>query len=97
MSAYQVRVSPAARRKLLTMPKASFEKVRKTIDLLQTTPYRGSVYDPTYEAARLPFICRVVYVKKWGIYYTVHDDEHLVYIRYLEDQRRDPRKRFGEN
>lgn len=96
MSGYDIRVSPAARSRLLTMPKASFEKVRALIGSLQAMPYRGSVYDPTYEAARPPFECRVVYAGRQGIYYTVHEDEHLVYIRFIEDQRRDPRRRFGE-
>lgn len=97
MSGYAIRLSPAARRRLLTIPRASYEKVSALIDSLQTMPYRGRVYDPIYDAARLPFECRVAYSGQHGVYYTVHDSERLVYIRYIEDQRRDPRRRFDES
>lgn len=94
MSQYEVRVSLVAREKLLTLPETSFKKVRKLISTLREMPYGGSVYDPVYEAARPPFECRVAYAGKYGLYYTVHDEEALIYLRFVEDQTMDPRLRF---
>ena len=97
MIGYAIRLSPAARSRLLTISKTSYKKVSALIDSLQNMPCMGRVYDPIYDAARLPFECRVAYSGQYGVYYTVHDSEHLVYIRYIEDQRRDPHRRFEED
>ena len=94
MSQYDVRVSPAARKKLLTLPESSFKKIQKLISTLRGMPCVGTVYDPVYEAAKPPFECRVAYAGRYGLYYTVHEDEGLLYIRFVEDQSMDPRLRF---
>ena len=57
-------------------------------------PHLGSAYDSTYAAARPLFDYSVVYAGNYGIYYTVDDERKEVYIRYVEDQRRDSRKWF---
>ena len=37
----------------------------------------------------------VAYAGHYGIYYEVCETKRVVYVYYIEDQRRDPRSRFG--
>ena len=94
MTSYAIRIGSSARNSLLSLSEAAFEQVSGAIDALSTMPMRGRIYEPTYEAAQLPFSCRVLFVGTYGIYYTVFEDVHEVYVRYLEDQRMDPKWRF---
>ena len=94
MSAYAIRVSPAARASLLALTDTAFQTVSARIDLLSTTPYLGGRYDPSYEAARPPFECRVTYAGAYGLYYSVDEDAREVYLRYVENQRMNPARRF---
>ena len=96
MSGYAIRVGPSARRGLLALSDANFQRVSKLVDMLRDAPRLGHVYEPTYSAARLPFECRVCYAGRYGVYYTVDDSLGEVYVRYLEDQRGDPLMRFTE-
>lgn len=74
--------------------KSDFAKVDKILSLLETTPNMGRVYDPAYEATRLPFILFVVYAGHYGIYYELDHDVRQVKVLFIEDQRRDPLMRF---
>ena len=94
MTPWSVCVSPMARGSLLALSDAAFADVSEAIELLRTTPYLGSEYQPAYEAALLPFACRVTYVGNYGIYYTPDDEKRELYVRFIEDQRMDPRRRF---
>lgn len=71
------------------------KRMTNDIGLLACTPLLGRTYNPAYEAKRPPFPCRVLYCEHYGIYYGVNDDESLVTIFAIEDQRRNPRKRFS--
>ncbi|WP_172135832.1 type II toxin-antitoxin system RelE/ParE family toxin [Adlercreutzia sp. ZJ473] len=70
--------------------------VDKTLELLGAFPHLGRLYDPLYEAARLPFDVYVTYVGRYGIYYEISDATRTVSIDFIEDQRRDPSHRFGD-
>lgn len=92
---YKVRLSEAAEiiYRDLHGTKAFF-KIKKIIETLDTVPEIGRVYDPNYPAARPPFEMRVTYAGRYGIYYIVEEEECLVRIMFIEDQRRDPLNRF---
>lgn len=74
--------------------KSDFAKVDKILSLLETTPKMGRVYDPAYEATRLPFKLFVVYAGHYGVYYELDHNACQVKILFIEDQRRDPLMRF---
>lgn len=69
-------------------------RVRRRLEVLQTAPYMGAIYDPVYDAARPPHQVRATYAGHFGIYYTVDDAGRTVNVEYLEDVRRDPMGRF---
>ena len=62
--------------------------------LLDTVPYIGQIYDPSYPASRPPFQLRMVFAGRYGIYYVVDEAERRVDMLFIEDQRRDARYRF---
>ncbi len=74
--------------------KYDFAKVDKMLLILDTLPEIGRVYDPDYEAMRLPFEVRVAYAGRYGVYYTVDEEERQVIVFAIEDQRRNPLNRF---
>ena len=94
---YQVLISNRAFEALSSIrSKADARAVARIIDLLDTVPYLGRVYDPLYDATRPDFEARVVYAGHFGIYYEVIEDEQReVHVLYIEDQRRDPLMRFS--
>lgn len=71
-----------------------FARVDALLGSLGEFPYYGQEYDPAYPAARPPFPCRVAYCGRYGVYYRVLEDEGVVEVLAIEDQRRDPRARF---
>lgn len=73
-----------------------YSVVDSTLELLQSSPYLGRIYDPLYEAARPPFVMRVVYAGRYGIYYEVIENRKEVDILFIEDQRRNPNERFSD-
>lgn len=75
--------------------KKDSRRVDKVLNVLDTVPEIGRLYDPVYDAAKPPFDVRVVYAGHFGIYYRVLEDEAQVHIYYIEDQRRDPMERFS--
>lgn len=71
-------------------------KVRKMLQMLDTVPEIGRVYDPDYPATLPPFEVRITHAGRFGIYYAVNEDERNVYVIAIEDQRRNPLNRhFG--
>lgn len=94
---YTVRLSEVAEnmyRHLGATP--FFPKLRKMVELLDTVPEIGRVYDPEYPASRPHAPVRVTCAGRYGIYYTVHEDAHEVIVINIEDQRRNPLNRhFG--
>jgi plasmid stabilization system protein ParE len=66
------------------------------IALVGAFPHIGHVYDPIYEAARPKFTLYVTYSGRFGIYYEIFDKDHTVHIDFIEDQRRNPKRRFKE-
>lgn len=92
---YEVRLSEAAEivyRSLLGT--SAFAKLKKMIEILDTVPEIGRLYDPDYPAARPDAELRVTYAGRYGIYYTVEEPEKIVRVLFIEDQRRDPLNRF---
>lgn len=95
--AYEVVIAPSALRKMAAIPsKADRRSVDKVICILDTVPDIGRKYDPLYEAARPEGDVMVVYAGHYGIYYEVLEEEKLVAVYHIEDQRRDPLKRFED-
>ena len=90
-----VLVSPVEQ-SLDAISNASFAEVDNAIRTLAAFPDRGVAYDPIYEAApsHIGEPLRVLYVRNYGIYYTVDHASHRVYVRFIEDQRMDPKMRF---
>lgn len=71
-----------------------YGRIGSLLDFLTTHPYYGQEYDPYYEAALPPITCRVFYCGRYGVYYHVHENEMLITVLAIEDQRRNPLARF---
>lgn len=70
------------------------QKIKKILQLLDTVPEIGRIYDPNYAAARPPFAMRVVFAGRYGIYYVIEEAEKTVRVLFIGNQRRDPLNRF---
>lgn len=94
---YSVFLTKAAKASLpFIVAKSHRAKVRKMLQMIDTVPEMGRVYDPDYPATLPPFEVRVTYAGRYGIYYTINEDAQEVYVISIEDQRRDPLNRhFG--
>lgn len=75
---------------------ADAEAIDNILALLGCFPYLGHLYDPLYEAARLPFDLYVMHAGHYDIYYEVSEELKTVSIIFIEDQRRDPNNRFSD-
>lgn len=94
---YEVVLTDRAKRDYLTIvAKPDSISVNNILDALDTLPYIGRVYDPLYDAARTPFELRVAYAGSYGIYYVFEEALRQVHVYFIEDQRQDPLKRFGD-
>lgn len=95
---YEVVLSPVAEQ---AMRDAGSHDNRRRIDgvltVLDTVPSIGRVYDPLYEAARPSEDVMVAYAGHYGIYYEVLEKARIVYVYYIEDQRRNSMSRFGSS
>lgn len=76
------------------MPDVVYQRVSEMLSVLATFPRYGEEYDPYNEAARPPVPCRVLFVGRYGIYYTIDEERQKVTVLAIEDSRRDPRNRF---
>ncbi len=76
---------------------ADLASVNGMLDVLDTAPYIGRIYDPLYEAATPPFEVRVVYAGHYGIYYTLDEKAQQVNVYFIEDQRQNPLNRFDDS
>ena len=74
--------------------KVDFGKVDKMLLLLDTLPEIGRVYDPDYEAMRLPFEVRIAHAGRYDAYYVVDEGEQTVIVFAIENQRKNPLNRF---
>lgn len=74
--------------------KEDLNRVNRILEVLDTVPHISHCYDPVYHAARPPFDVLVVYAGHYGIYYGVKEEIKKVHVYFIEDQRRDPLKRF---
>ena len=96
MPPYEVLIAPVAVGALLSVSsKADRRGLDRVLLLLDTVPMIGRVYDPLYDAARPDGEVRVVYAGHYGVYYEVDEEALEVHVLYIEDQRRDPKRRFG--
>lgn len=75
---------------------ADAKAVDSMLGLLGFFPRLGHLYEPLYEAARMPFDLYVAYAGHYGIYYEISDDVRRVDVVFIEDQRRDPNNRFSD-
>ncbi len=92
---YRVTLTENAKRaSTYVKARSDIDKVKKILRILDTLLEIGRVYDPDYEAMRLPFEVRVAYAGRYGVYYTVDEEEHQVIVFAIEDQRRNPLNRF---
>lgn len=76
-------------------PERVFRRVGELMGALSMWPYYGQAYEPAYEAAAPAVPCRVFYCGAYGVYYTVDEERRLVTVLAVEDERRDPTKRFS--
>ena len=91
---YEVHLTETSLESYLAIPDARLEKGDAALDALAVFPGIGVAYDPLYPAARPPFEVSVLYADRYGIYYSTDERAKVVYIRYVEDERMDPRLRF---
>ncbi len=71
-------------------------KVARRLQMLRYAPWMGAVYDPVYESNMPDHEVRVTFAGHFGIYYTIDEKRDQVQVEYLEDCRRDPRKKFSQ-
>lgn len=69
--------------------------LNKALDVLFVFPEAGHRYDPLFEAARPPFEVLEFFTERHGIYYSLMEDERVLYVRFIEDLRADPGGRFS--
>ncbi|WP_139651645.1 hypothetical protein [Raoultibacter phocaeensis] len=94
--AYEVVLSPVAEQVMWDVrSRADRKRIDGVLSVLDTVPDIGRGYDPLYEAAMPPKDVMVAYAGHFSIYYEVLEEERIVYVYYIEDQRRDPMARFG--
>lgn len=92
---YEVIIAPVAERALHRVAsKADLRGIDRVLLILDTAPYIGRLYDPLYDAARPDGEVRVVYAGHYGVYYEVDEAAREVRVLFIEDQRRDPLRRF---
>lgn len=93
---YEVLLTPEAEQAYTSIAsKADLKQLDAMLDVLDTVPGVGRLYDPAYPAAR-PNIDNllVVYAGHYGIYYVIREQSKCVHVLAIEDQRRDPLARF---
>lgn len=92
-----VILSNAAADALLAIPtRVEAGAVARRLRVLQSFPEIGAVYDPEYPATRPDHEVLVTYASHYGIYY-LYDRElrgGTVFVEWIQDERRDPRRRF---
>ena len=94
---YTVFVTPTAERALKAVPaKADRRELDAVLSLLDTFPRIGRLYDPVYAAARPRGDVLVFYAGHYGVYYVIDEAAKVVNVLFIEDQRRDPLKRFSQ-
>ena len=94
---YAVIVTPTAERALLAVPsKADRRELDAVLSLLDTFPRIGRPYDPVYAAARPSRDVLAFFAGHYGVYYVIDEAARAVDVLFIEDQRRDPLKRFSE-
>ncbi len=95
LKAYTVILSPYAEDAIKAVrSRADRRRIDGVLCVLDTVPGIGRDYDPVYEAVKPPEDVKVAYAGHYGIYYEVVESNALVYVYYIEDQRRDPLNRF---
>lgn len=77
------------------VPDAVYQRIGAMLKVLGSYPYYGEEYDPYYKAARPAVGCRVLFVGRYGVYYTVDDDARIVTVLAIQSSRRNPKSRFG--
>ncbi len=92
---YSIKLTASAAKSYQALGGSSKRKANNALDALAIAPGLGMVYDPYYETARLSFEVRVVYAGNHGIYYDYDEQTHIVYVRFIEDERIDPLNRFS--
>ncbi len=96
LQVYTVILSPTAEKAFKAVrSRADRRRIDGVLCVLDTVPGIGRDYDPIYEAAKPSEDVKVVYAGHFGIYYQIIESDNLVYVYYIEDQRRDPMKRFS--
>lgn len=94
--AYEVQLTDEAVYDLADIvPDAVYQRVGAMLRVLGSYPYYGEEYDPYYKAARPAADCRVLFVGRYGVYYTVDDEARIVTVLAIEDSRRNPEGRFN--
>lgn len=77
------------------VPTSVYERVGFLIENLGTFPYYGGEYRPYYRAAMPDIATRVFYCGHYGVYYAVDDQQRIVTVLAVEDERMNPLGRFS--
>ncbi|MCI1666995.1 MAG: hypothetical protein LKK35_06245 [Olsenella sp.] len=92
---FSVKFTASAAKGYQALGNAAKRRANSALDALSIAPGIGMVYGPYYEAARLPYEVRVVYAGNHGIYYDYDNQKRIIYVRFIEDERRGPLKRLS--
>lgn len=95
MSAYNVRLTWSAQTTLDNIAsKKDVERLLIRLDALKIFPYMGTSYNPMYPSSMPPHELKVTYVSHYGIYYSIVENDKLVYVEYIEDSYKNPFNKF---
>lgn len=96
MTAWDVRYTRQFAGQLMGLPDSTYGRVEASVDVLASNPGLARAYDPAYEAARPPVLCRCYPVPRTPkvIYLVADEEKHALTMLFLGDAREDPRRRF---
>jgi len=96
-TSYEVILSPTAIGAIRHVKsRADLRRIDGILLILETLPRIGRTYDPLYPAAKPPEPILVAYAGNYGIYYEIQEESKHVNVLFIEDQRRNPLKRFNQ-
>lgn len=76
-------------------PQAIYDRIGFLIGNLSRFSFYGGEYRPYYRASCPDIPCRVFYCGHFGVYYHVDEEQELVTVLAIEDERMDPLGRFA--
>ena len=93
---YRLRASAQFKDELLGLERALFDRIIHTMELAQSNPRMGRLYETQYETDVPPVNCRFIVVPKAKklLFYTIDEQREQVVFFHIEDSRTNPAARF---